>query len=150
MNYKRIVLGGLAGGALMIVLDMVASGALGLGKQWEEAVAALGKPMHVSGGLMAMFFINYFLRGVMLVWIYAAIRPRFGAGPATAIRAAFVFWIAMAVFPDIVNISFDLFPARTVVTMGIVALAEMIAGTMLGGWLYQEEAAGQSRRVAAG
>jgi xanthosine utilization system XapX-like protein len=149
MNYKRIVLGGLAAGSLMIVLDMVGQGALGVGQQWQDALVALGKPMHLTGGLMAMFFINYFLRGLMLVFIYAAIRPRFGAGPTTAVRAALGFWIAMAVFPAIVNLSFGLFPVRTVATMGIEALVEMIAGTLLGGWLYKEEAASQSRAVAA-
>jgi len=150
MNYKRIVLGGLSAGVLMIVLDMLATGVLGLGQQWADAMAALGRPVHVSGSLMAVFFISYLLRGVMMMWIYAAIRPRFGAGPGTAIRAALVFWIAMAVFPDIANISFNIFPARVAVTMGIVALVELILGAMAGGWIYQEEVSNQSRTVSAG
>jgi hypothetical protein len=33
------------------------------------------------------------LYGVALIWIYAAIRPRFGPGPLTAIVAGLTLWV---------------------------------------------------------
>jgi hypothetical protein len=70
--------------------------------EWREqaggqAMLALGRPAELSTGAIAIFNIWRFLLGVAAVWLYAAIRPRYGAGPNTAIRAGLVTW-AVAVF----------------------------------------------------
>ena len=36
--------------------------------------------------------------GLLLVWLYAAIRPRFGPGPRTATYAALVVWVCGFIF----------------------------------------------------
>jgi hypothetical protein len=36
--------------------------------------------------------------GILLVWTYAAIRPRFGPGFKTAVYAAVLFWILAGIF----------------------------------------------------
>ncbi len=89
--------------------------------------------------------------GIAAVWIYAAIRPRYGAGPYTALRAGLIGW-ALAVF--LANLSMypmGLFPARLIVITTIVALIEIIVGTVVGAWVYKEKEAEPSvvQRAAA-
>jgi len=36
--------------------------------------------------------------GILLVWTYAAIRPRFGPGLKTAVYAAVLFWLLAGIF----------------------------------------------------
>ena len=56
---------------------------------------ALGIDMEAaeSPGMMVMFLAWGFFYGVIAVWVYAAIRPRFGPGPRTALRAGLVVWL---------------------------------------------------------
>src|SRR5437667_4515115 len=41
---------------------------------------------------IGVFVIGGFVLGVLLVWLYAAIRPRFGPGPKTSLIAGLVLW----------------------------------------------------------
>ena len=72
--------------------------------------------------------------GVATVWLYAAIRPRFGPGPKTAIWAGLVVWALSYVFPAILGGE----------SIGIVVVAiawtgvEMIIASSVGGYLYHE------------
>ena len=51
----------------------------------QAALGGLGKQM--GGGALASFTVWGFLVGIFAVWLYAAIRPRFGALRATALCA---------------------------------------------------------------
>lgn len=139
MNYKRILLGGLLAGVVMNLMEMFVSGYLfGMDKQWKDGLAALGKTMPMTPGIMTTFLGLYFGLGIFCAWAYAAMRPRFGAGPATAIRTGVFVWILSALWPTIVNLAMDIYPARTLNTYLGVSLAEMLVGTLLAAWLYRE------------
>ena len=56
----------------------------------DAAVRALGR--EVGGGALLMFLAWGFLVGIFAVWLYAAIRPRYGAGPKTALCAGAAVW----------------------------------------------------------
>jgi hypothetical protein len=78
-----------------------------LANDMQAAIAALGKQM--GGGALASFTVWGFLVGIFAVWLYAAIRPRFGAGRATALCAAEPVWclgyLVAAVTPFALNLS---------------------------------------------
>jgi hypothetical protein len=80
--------------------------------------------------------------GIVLIWIYAAIRPRFGAGPKTAIYAGVAFWIAGVLIP---NVSFmwvgGLFSHHLTAYTTAGGLVEVAAGALAGAALYKEPAA---------
>ena len=38
--------------------------------------------------------------GIAVIWIYAAIRPRFGAGMSTAVRAGLASWLSASLLPN--------------------------------------------------
>jgi len=79
--------------------------------------------------------------GIVLIWIYAAIRPRFGAGAKTAAYAGLAVWVIGALLP---NLSFmwvaGLFSHRLMVMTTLGALVEIVVGAMAGAALYQEPA----------
>jgi len=138
-NRVRVILGGLLAGVVINVVEYITNGVI-LKEAWGQAMTALGKPTDISAGGIAIFNLWGFLLGIGAVWIYAAIRPRYGAGPGTAVRAGLAAW-ALAVFlANLSNYPLGVFPVRLLVITAVVALAEIVLGTVAGSWLYKEEA----------
>ena len=136
-NRVRVILGGLLAGVVINVVESITNGVI-LKDTWAQAMQSLGKPAPFSPGAIVIFNISGFLLGIAAVWIYAAIRPRYGAGPNTAIRAGLAAW-ALAVF--ISNLSMypmGLFPTRVLMIVTIVALIEIVVATVVGAWVYTE------------
>ena len=147
-NRGRVILGGLLAGLVINIVEFITNGVV-LREAWGQAMQALGKPAQLSVVAIVIFNIWGFLLGIAAVWLYAAIRPRYGAGPKTAIRAGLVTW-AVAVFLANLGIyPLGLFPTRLLVITSIVALVEIVIATQAGAWLYKEEAATEARRAAA-
>ncbi|MCY4587725.1 MAG: hypothetical protein OXB98_16945 [Bryobacterales bacterium] len=138
MNWKRIVLGGLVAG---LIINM-SQGALHEGvlkDTWSTAMQALGKTGEFSGGQIAMFNIMGFMTGIALVCLYASIRPRYGAGPKTALCAASTVWLLTYMLPTIGQIAMDLWPLGALITTVLWGLVEMIVAGLAGSWLYREQ-----------
>src|SRR5215475_14778827 len=101
-NRVRVLLGGLLAGLVINIVEFITNGVV-LRDAWGRAMQALGKPAQLSAGAIVMFNVWGFLLGIGAVWLYAAIRPRYGLGASTAIRAALAAW-ALAVFlPNLGN-----------------------------------------------
>jgi xanthosine utilization system XapX-like protein len=80
-----------------------------------------------------------FLTGILVIWLYAAIRPRYGAGPGTAALAGVAGGLLMGVFPDIAwGLLLRLIPARVWVADAVFSLVVMVIATLLGAWVYKE------------
>ena len=137
-NRGRVVLGGLLAGVVINVVEYVTNGVI-LKDSWGQAMAALGRPANISAGAIVMFNIWGFLLGIAAVWLYAAIRPRYGAGVTTAIRAGVAAWALAVLLANLSNYSLGLFPTGLLVTTSIVALFEIAVATVAGAWLYKEE-----------
>ena len=139
-NRIRVVLGGLMAGVVINVIEYVTNGVI-LQDSWAHTMQALGRPAVVSTGAIVTFNIWGFLLGIAAVWIYAAIRPRYGAGAMTAVRAGLAAW-ALAVFlSNLSTYALALFPTRLLVITAVIALADIIVGTLVGAWLYSEKEA---------
>jgi hypothetical protein len=147
-NRGRVILGGLVAGLIINVVEYITNGVV-LRDSWSKAMQALGKPAELSAGAIMIFNIWGFLLGIAAVWLYAAIRPRYGVGPNTAIRAGLVTWAIAVFLTNLGNYPLGLFPTRLLVITSIVSLIEMMVATLVGAWLYKEEGAMQAQRVAA-
>ena len=78
--------------------------------------------------------------GMLLAYTYAAIRPRFGPGPKTAIIAAMMFWI----FGTIVSANYlvmGMMSRGLWLTFGLIYLVCLIIASLVAGALYKEETA---------
>src|SRR6058998_130708 len=83
INWGRVVLGGLLAGVVLNIVDWLTWG-VWLKPDLEAAMQALGKPAGAMNSAIPL--------GIGLLWVYAAIRPRFGAGPKTAVIAGLAVW----------------------------------------------------------
>jgi hypothetical protein len=78
-------------GIVINLVEYIKNGVV-LRDAWGSAMQELGKPAQISGSAILIFNVWGFLLGIAAVWLYAAIRRRYGAGPNTAIRAGLVTW----------------------------------------------------------
>lgn len=139
INWNRVILGGLAAGVVVNVITFLASNFL-----YAQELAAVGERLgdaaQRSGVDTATLVVTRLATGIFAVWLYAAIRPRFGAGPKTALSAGFAVWVLawLANAPTIVT---GLYPAGLLAMVAVVSIVNSLASTLLGAWLYKEEAA---------
>jgi hypothetical protein len=139
-NRGRVILGGLLAGVVINIVEFITNG-VALRESWGAAMRALGKPAELSAGAIVMFNVWGFLLGIAAVWLYAAIRPRYGAGPNTALRAGLVAWAIAVFLPNLGNYPLGLFPTRLLVIATVVSLIELPVATVVGAWAYKEEPA---------
>ena len=94
----------------------------------------------MSTGVIAANVVISFVIGILLVWVYAAMRPRFGAGPRTAVYAALVVWICGFLF-HLDWVFVGLMTTTTFAMASAMALVQVLAAATVGAMLYREETA---------
>jgi len=140
INAGRVLLGGLLAGIIINLSEWFWNGVVFM-KDIQDAMAAINRPMSNSAGMMSIFILWGFLVGILAVWVYAAVRPRFGAGVKTAVRTGLMLWLLVYVQMTISMAPMNLLPARLMLIGLPVSLVEIVVATVLGAWLYKEEAA---------
>ena len=138
INWVRVILGGLVAGVIINIFEYLLNGVI-LAKDMEAAISALGRQM--GGGQLAMFTLWGFLVGIIAVWLYAGIRPRYGGGPKTALFAGLAVWCLGYLLADVTPLALKLFPIRLTVIGLAVGLVEVSLGTLAGAWVYREKTA---------
>ncbi len=137
VNLRRVLLGGVLGGLVVDLLGYAVNGRM-LGAEWTAEMHALGHPTVSTYEIMWVNILGI-LGGVIAVYLYAAMLPRFGAGTLTAVRAGLIVWVVGALIP---NASFmylsGLFTQRLAVDTTAGALAGTLVGTIVGSALYSE------------
>jgi hypothetical protein len=137
INMARVAIGGLAAGLVINIGEFLLNGVF-LSADMNAAMARLQLPP-VSGGAVGIFMVLGFLLGIAIVWLYAAMRPRFGAGSTTALYAGGMAWALAYVYPSIGMAVMGLFPSRLIVIGLVWGAVELSAAALAGGWLYREE-----------
>jgi hypothetical protein len=137
INWGRVILGGIVAGIIINIFESVLNGVI-LTKDWQSAMSALGRTMAPSA--IAVFVIWGFLAGIAAIWLYAAARPRYGAGAKTALLTGFAFWIISYVLPNLGQWALHLFPHRLIAIGLAVGLVEVLIGSVAGAALYKEQA----------
>jgi len=141
INMSKVVVGGLAAAVVMIVIGF-ASNMFLLGPRMQEEIKAAAPTLSqaMSGGAIAGAIITQVVVGLLLVWLYAAMRPRLGPGMGTAVKAAAVIWICGLLFyQDWVHAG--LMSMTTYVMASIVEAVSLVVGAWIGGRLYTEDGA---------
>ena len=136
INLKGVIIGGLVAGVVLNIVDFVLFGVV-LKDQMAAMMQAMGKPP-MSSAMMAWFTFVDFLFGIFLVWVYAAVRPRYGAGPATAIKAGLIGWVATGLFHALFEWPMGMMPHNTLVLITLVALVQQPLAVVVGAKLYTE------------
>lgn len=137
INMGRVLLGGLVAGLIINIGEFILNMPI-LGSQWEEALKALNRPS-LESQPPTFFVILAFVLGILAVWVYAAIRTRFGAGPLTAISAGLIVWTLSVLYPTAGMLPMNLFPRRLLLIAIAWELIEIPLATLAGAWLYRED-----------
>lgn len=136
INLGRVLLGGLIAGLVLNIGESVLN-MLFLGSEWEAAMRALNRPP-VGGGAIGILVALGFALGITAVWLYAAIRPRYGAGFRTAVCAGLFVWTLAYAWPALSGMPMNVFPHRLFVISMLWGLFEVPIATVAGAWLYRE------------
>ena len=136
INMGRVILGGLLAGLVVNVSEFIFNGLL-FAKDMEDAMRAMNRPPPDNSAII-WFALVSFAMTIIAVWLYAAIRPRFGAGVRTATIAAGAVWLLAYAYPSVFMAVLQMFPTKLLVIGLIWGLPEIIIATIAGAWVYQE------------
>jgi len=141
INTSKVIVGGLIGGVVANVLDFAINGFL-LANMHKASLEALNPALAANAmqsSKIPIFVVLDFIWIIANVWIYAAIRPRFGPGARTAAYAGIASWVVGSVvagyFAGLGMFGWDLYAASA-----ICALINSIVSTIVGAKFYTEEA----------
>jgi hypothetical protein len=139
INTSKVALGGLAAGLIANVIGFLGFGLL-LGPRMQAEAVAVAPALEgrgMSGAAIATNIGAQFVIGFLLVWLYAAMRPRLGPGVMTAICAALVIWVCGFVF-HLDWLLVGMMTPMTYLMASVLALVQVVAAATAGGWLYSE------------
>ncbi len=138
ISWNGVILGGILAGIIIDVVEYVLHGVV-LNAQWRQAMQDLDRPLQETVGSMVFYVLLGVAYGIVAVWLYAAIRPRYGAGPKTALEAGFGVWLLGYLLPAVSWVPMGLFPGHLVAIALVVGLGEILLATLAGAWLYKEQ-----------
>ena len=136
INMARVVLGGIVAGLIINVVEGVTNGVI-FKAEWAEAAKAIGRA-EVSVKQIVAFNVWGFAAGILAIWLYAAIRPRFGAGAKTAMCAGAIVWILAFAMANGMMAFLHIYPLGLLLTVTAVALAELLIASVAGAAIYKE------------
>jgi hypothetical protein len=138
INTGRVIGAGLVGGLALNVVDM------GTQMLMADDMKAMVERLHLDPALTDMTMANAlpwigvdFIVGILIVLNYAAMRPRFGPGPKTALLAGFMLYGAVtAVLYGFATMG--VFTEAMFLKSAAFAALSFGAGSLAGGWAYKE------------
>jgi hypothetical protein len=138
INVGRVVAGGLVAGVVANAIDFVTNTyVLASDIATWAPTRNLDPAAMNSGPVAATWIVVDFIMGLLLVFTYAAMRPRLGAGPKTAMFAGLALWFAVTLvlfgFTQMGVFSMALF-----VKGSIAALINTLAASVAGAAVYKE------------
>jgi hypothetical protein len=136
INLGRVVLGGLVAGVVLSIGNIL------LNRVWLRDdlkvdlsrlnLSEPGNDFVIKGVVLTLIL------GIGIVYLYAAIRPRFGAGVKTAICAGLMAWFFAVLYTGvIISMVFKLSEGLTI-KRTVFALFQYAIGAIAGAWLYKE------------
>ena len=136
INVGRVLLGGLAAGVVLNIGEALLNGVL-LAETAKADFARLHLP-DPGGTFIARAVAVTFLLGIVLVYLYAAIRPRFGAGVKTAICAGLLAWFFVCLYGGYIQEALGLISSKLFLIGLVWSFVEYPIGAIVGAWLYKE------------
>lgn len=137
INIVGVLKGGLAAAVIMnisqYILNLPVAGA-----QMAAQLAARNLPPAEAPAQIAVFAVATTILGFITIFIYAAIRPRLGPGPKTAMAAGLMVWGSAYLYASILAGTIGLYSMGLIVLIIVWSLIEMIVASAVGGYLYNE------------
>ncbi|HUE88604.1 MAG TPA: hypothetical protein VMO26_21205 [Vicinamibacterales bacterium] len=138
INTGKVVVGGVLAGFVFNIGDFVINTML-MAADFEQHMTRLGldaAAMNSMAGIAPWIVIDFGL-GLLVVWTYASMRPRFGPGVKTAVLAGLVPYLAIT----LVILGFTtmgMFTMPIFLKSSVLQFVNIMAGTIAGAWAYKE------------
>jgi hypothetical protein len=137
INVGRVIVGGLVAGLFINVAQSLLNLVM-IADRMELVYRELNLPQP-TGWTITLFIVLGFVLGILTVWLYAAVRPRFGPGPKTAILTGFFVWLFAYLWPALGDALLGLLDADLLVFIAVWGMFEILAAAVAGAWFYKEE-----------
>jgi len=142
INRRKLLVAGLAAGIVLNIIDFLSNGVILSARMQADANAfkpGLGDEMAAMGGAQIAVYVFFdFIVGFLLAWTYAAIRPRFGPGPRTALYVGLLFFVFGLIltfgYKELGVMSSGLWWMYTGIWFVNLLIASAVAG-----WVYSED-----------
>jgi hypothetical protein len=142
INTQKVLIGGIVAGVVMNIIDFVSNMFIVGARMKAEADAfkpGLSDQMNQSSTMVSYIVMDLVL-GILLVWTYAAIRPRFGPGMKTATYVAVLFWILAGIFLS-GYLHMGMMSSGLWWTFAFIGLVNFFVSAWVGAKLYSEASA---------
>jgi hypothetical protein len=132
----RVLVGGLVAGLIINIGETILNVPLA-GAALEAALKARNLPP-VGGSAIAYFVVMCFLLGILMIWTYAAVRPRLGPGPRTAVIVAALAWFMSLVWSGGAQVAMGILPLGLTIMGLLWGFGEFVIASVVGAKLYRE------------
>src|SRR5262249_42607203 len=134
INWTRVIIGGGVAAVVLFVAGFIIHGAI-LGADLTAWQPAGPMPLALSHGASILVSL---INGFTGVWIYAGIRPRYGAGAQTALIAGFILWLAGGLVAALAQYALGNVPHKIVWVGAICGLIADLIAIVAGAYFYKE------------
>ncbi|MGA2182123.1 MAG: hypothetical protein ABSH47_03775 [Bryobacteraceae bacterium] len=136
INSGRLILAGIVAAVILDILEYVDNGIV-LAKAWADSLKTIHvAPLSVRG--IIAFNVWSVVVAFLAIWLYVAIRPRFGPGPKTALIAAAVVWALGWPLGTVVPLAMHVVPRSLAINASLLGIPEMAIAILAGAYLYKE------------
>jgi len=135
INWGRVLLGGLVAGVVLDLVNYVLNTYV-WAQQNTEMMKSLGVQLRPNA--IPTFLLEGLVLGIAIVWAYAVARPRYGAGPKTAVITGLGVWVIGGLLPDLDLWASGILPTRMLCIGTVVALVVIVVVSVLGAAVYKE------------
>jgi hypothetical protein len=129
VNAKRIILGGLIAGSIIVAGEIV-----------RHAIFSTASPAGDGAMPWGVFVLRGASLGVFCMLLYAAVRPALGAGVKTAVTVGILVFLVGTLFPPFGVAMQSFTPASALLTAIIWNAVQLPLATTAGAWLYRDAA----------
>jgi hypothetical protein len=139
INLTRVLIGGVLASLVFIVAEVIVEGLLKLFIDFNEAELAREyfPGIILSGARYQIVNLLYLLTScTAAIWLYAALRPKFGRGLKTAFIASMLFIFVIFLFM-VNNVNMGLFPLEPALISLALSLAEFPVAVISGAMIYK-------------
>ena len=136
IHLARVIVGGLVSGVVLNIGEFLLNDVV-LGPQMREFFGRFGLPEPGNRFLVVAVLLTFIL-GIVIVWMYAAMRPRLGPGPKTAICAGLLAWFGIYLYSGVINGMVLQIPTNVLLIALVWGAVQYAVAAIAGAWLYKE------------
>ena len=140
INFGRVILAGLVAALVFFFVEIVLEGFVYLIFGVCEAEIFKEFLGYIPTGTLyyILNLVIFFSICILIMWVYAAIRPRFTSHAKAAIVTSLVFWLVVFLFiANFVNIG--IFPLKAALLNLAFNFIEIPIGILVGSLLYKDK-----------